>query len=335
VSIEILKPGALTTLQDLGRRGFQHLGVPVGGAMDSRAHRAANLLAGNAEREATLEITLLGPSLRFLAPALIALAGADLSARIGEYPVPHETPVLVGAGSQLDFGRRVAGVRAYLAVHGGFDVPLVMGSKSTYVRGAFGGWQGRAVRKGDALPVGREDPRRVYPQLAVARRGPAMPFAALEQVPRLPGAPSAAPEQTLRVVAGQQWPAFTADAQQRFVQDAFRIDPQSDRMGVRLDGAALALRAPLEMISEAVAFGTVQVPPDGKPIVLMADRQTTGGYPKIASVASADLHVLAQLMAPQSVRFSLTSLEQAQELDAHGERDMAQFAAALQALRRG
>jgi len=334
MTIEVIKPGALTTLQDLGRRGFQHLGVPVGGVMDERSHRVANLLVGNSEHEATLEITLLGPSLRFQQATLIAIAGADLSACIGEHAVPLEAPVLVRAGSQLNFGRRVFGVRAYLAVHGGFAVPAVMQSKSTYVRGKFGGFQGRALQKGDTLELMPADAERVYPRLATKLRASPLPFSSLEDRPRLPGALSEASATALRAIVGQQWQAFSADAQRQFQQAEFRLSPHSDRMGFRLEGPRLALREPLEMISEAVAFGTVQVPPDGNPIVLMADRQTTGGYPKIASVASVDLPVLAQRMAPQSARFALISLEQAQQLYLAYERTMANFAAQVQQLRR-
>ena len=333
MTIEVIKSGALSTLQDLGRVGFQHLGVPVGGVMDERSHRVANLLVGNAECEATLEITLLGPSLRFRESALIAIAGANLSPRIGEHCVPQHTPVLLRAGSQLDFGLRVFGVRSYLAVHGGFAVPVVMQSKSTYLRGKFGGFQGRALRKGDALNLVPAKAQRVYPRLAAKLCASALPFACLEDRPAVPWSLSDASECTLRAIAAEQWQAFTTEAQRHYQEAEFRLSPQSDRMGFRLDGPRLALREPLEMISEAVTFGTVQVPPDGNPIVLMADRQTAGGYPKIASVASVDLPVLAQRMPAQGVRFSLISLEQAQRLYLERERAMADFATQLQRLR--
>lgn len=333
MTIEVIKPGALSTLQDLGRNGFQHFGVPVGGVMDEWSHRVANLLVENSEREATLEITLLGPSLRFQEAALIAITGADLSPRIGERAVPREVPVLVRAGSQLDFGRRVAGARTYVAVHGGFAVPAVMHSKSTYVRGQFGGLHGRALRKGDVLDLAPADAERVYPRLAAKLRASLLPFASLENRPFVPGAPSYAPETAVRAIAGQHWHAFTADAQQHFQQSGYRLMPQSDRMGLRLDGPKLALREPLEIISEPVAFGTIQVPPDGNPIVLMADRQTIGGYPKIASVASVDLPVLAQRMPAQGVQFQLISLEQAQRLYLEKERAIAHFAAQVKRLR--
>jgi urea carboxylase len=333
MTIEVVKPGALSALQDLGRVGFQRFGVPVCGAMDEWSHRLANLLVGNAQGEATLEITLIGPSLRFSEPALIAITGAELSPRIGEQPVPQATPVLVRAGSQLDFGRRTAGVRAYLAVHGGFAVAPVMGSKSTYLRGGFGGLAGRPLRKGDAIPVRNGNPERVFPRLAQALRDAAQAFVALDAAPRLPPAPWGQAPLTVRATIGQQWQAFTADAQRSLCEAEFRLSPQSDRMGLRFEGPKLPLREPLEMISEAVACGTVQVPPDGNPIVLMADRQTTGGYPKIAGVASVDLPILAQMAPQQGVRFALISLPEAHSLYRARERALADFERHVERLR--
>jgi biotin-dependent carboxylase-like uncharacterized protein len=327
MTIEVVKPGALSTLQDLGRSGFQHLGVPVGGVMDERAHRVANLLAGNPEGEATLEITLMGPSLRFTEAALIALAGADLSARLGGQPVPLETPILVRAGSQLEFGARIAGMRAYLAVHGGFVVATVMGSKSTYLRGGFGGFEGRALRKGDVLPLAAAGTGGLPARLAARLRAGTPGFCAIEDGPRVPDVLQAAAPGPVRVIAGRQWQAFAAEARQLFLRREFRLGPQSDRMGFRLEGPRLCLREPLEMISEAVAFGTIQVPPDGNPIVLMADRQTTGGYPKIASVASVDLPALAQRMPHEGLRFTMIALQRAQELYLAREAAIAEFAA--------
>jgi len=334
MTIEVIKPGALTTLQDLGRVGFQHFGVPVGGAMDEWSHCVANVLVGNPKGEATLEITLTGPSLRFTEPALIAITGGNLSPRIGEHTVPQETPVLVRAGGRLDFGLRVAGVRAYLAIHGGFSVARVMGSKATYVRGGFGGFDGRALRRGDALRVDPGDVDRVYPTLVAMLRASPLPFVTLEKGPKVPPAPSASSPITVRVIPGQQWHAFSPEAQQSVREAQFRLSPQSDRMGFRFEGPRLLLREPIEMISEAVAFGTIQVPPDGNPIVLMADRQTTGGYPKIANVVSVDLPILAQMMPQQGVRFTLISLDEAQQLYLARERLVADIAAQINMLAR-
>ena len=311
MSIEVLKPGALTTLQDLGRYGYQRFGVVVGGAMDEWSHQVANELVGNIDDEATLEITLVGPSLRFAQAALIAIAGADLSANVGGHPIPLGRAVTIGAGTQLDFGSRVHGVRAYLAVSGGFGVTPVMDSRSTYVRGGFGGFAGRALRRGDVLPIGSR-----------ARTVPHSPKRPTAQPVTLVGGPAVAAGPThlagevvsLRVIAGAQWELFTPETLATFLTSPYQIYPQSDRMGYRLEGPALQRRHDFEMISEGVAFGTVQVPPDGKPIVLMADRQTTGGYPKIACVASVDLPLMAQLAPRQAVRFRTIELQEAQAL---------------------
>ena len=330
MSVRLAKPGALSTLQDLGRFGYQRLGVVVGGAMDAWSHRAANVLVGNRESEATLEITLIGPSLAFGETALIALCGADLSPRIGERPLPLGRPVLLRSGSQLDFGRRQSGCRAYLAVRGGYHVTPVMDSKSTYLRAGFGGFHGRALRKDDEIPIGSDDAEDYYPELGRMLREGGDPFCA----PTWSFGPSfaiaAETSQVIRVVAGQQWEALTDSAKAQVVSAAFRITPNSDRMGYRLEGPKLDLREPVEMISEGVTFGTIQLPPDGNPIVLMADRQTTGGYPKIANVASVDLPLLAQSMPDQRVRFEMISLDEAQRLYLAREQDMGLVTQAIQ-----
>ena len=335
MSMRVAKPGALSTLQDLGRFGYQRFGVVVGGAMDAWSHRAANLLVGNCEAEATLEITLIGPSLTFAETALVALCGADLSPRIGECPLPLGGPVLLRAGSQLDFGRRQSGCRAYLAVRGGFHVAPVMDSKSTYVRGGFGGFHGRALRHGDEIPIGADDAEDYYPGLGRMLRESGDPFYAPACALVPPLAIAAKTSHTIRVVVGQHWEALTEGAQAQFASAAFRITPNSDRMGYRLEGPKLELREPIEMISEGVTFGTIQLPPDGNAIVLMADRQTTGGYPKIANVASADLPLLAQMVPGQSLSFEMISLDEAQRLYLARERDMGAVAQAIQQKRRG
>jgi urea carboxylase len=219
--------------------------------------------------------------------------------------------VWLSAGAELRFGRRTAGLRAYLAVGGGFAVPPVLGSRSTYARGGFGGWQGRALQAGDVLPLGAC----AWPAPAV---DPAIGFLA-EPAPALDllsPLPDPAPTACARVavVAGEHWAAFTATAQQAFLGQPWRIGPQSDRMGYRLQGRPLAPAAMGELLSEGVAFGTVQVPPDGQPIVLMAERQSTGGYPKIAHVAGVDLPLLAQCGPGQRLRFEAVTADRAQAL---------------------
>ncbi|MBP0625012.1 biotin-dependent carboxyltransferase family protein [Cupriavidus consociatus] len=297
-AIEVIKPGALSTFQDLGRAGYQQLGVPANGVMDERAHRLANALVGNPQDTATLEITLMGPTLRFGMATAVAVCGADLDASIDGTPLPIAQACVVPAGATLSFGKRKSGLRAYLAVAGGFALHPVMGSDSTFVRGGYGGMQGKPLRKADV--IGLRAPRAGLPD------APAQPSFAAGVM--------AAPEAPLRVVRGREWDAFSADAHAAFTSAKFRIGAQSDRMGYRLEGPALALSAPREMWSEAVAFGTVQVPPDGQPIVLMADRQTTGGYPKIAHVCAVDLPRLAQRMPGESVRFTVVGLDEAQRL---------------------
>jgi biotin-dependent carboxylase-like uncharacterized protein len=332
MTIQVIKPGALSTIQDLGRVGYQHLGVVVGGAMDPWSHRMANLLVGNDEQEATLEVTLMGPSLKFDVTTLLAICGADLAPRIGDTALPMGRPVLVRGGSQIDFGRRRTGARAYLAVRGGYQVAPVLHSKSTYVRGAFGGLDGRALRKGDEIATGACNPDDCYPQLARALSESAAPFVAHPAALVAPHADSAL--QIVRVIAGQQWDAYTEEAQAQLVGGDFRIGVQSDRMGYRLEGQTLALRSPLEMISEAVCFGTIQVPPDGDAIILMADRQTTGGYPKIASVISVDLPLLAQMMPHQALGFTLVTLDEAQQLYLAREQEASRIRQSIEQIKR-
>lgn len=333
MSIRVVKAGALSSLQDLGRFGYQRFGVPVNGVMDEWSHRLANMLVGNAEAEATLECTLTGPSLLFAQSQLIAICGADLSPTIDKLPVPQGRPVLVRAGARLDFGKRRNGARVYLAVRGGYRARPVMHSKSTYLRGEFGGLDGRALRAGDIIDAGAADDPACYPSIGRAFDEGGKPFAAPSWLVA-PAAMMTSP-QPVRVIIGQQWPAFDDASQKQFAQAPFRISPQSDRMGYRMEGPTLKLRKRLEMISEVVGFGTVQVPPDGNPIILMADRQTTGGYPKIAQVASVDLPLLAQMLPHESLRFAFITVEQAQQLYLERERDIRRIQQSLEQLRRG
>lgn len=297
MSVEVLKPGLCTTFQDSGRTGYQHLGVPVNGPMDALAHQLANLLVGNTLDCGTLEITLLGPALRFNAGALIAISGADLGARLNGEAFPPDTAKRVPPGSLLEFGQRRNGARAYLAVGGGFTVEKVLGSVSAYRRGAFEGVLGRTLVTGDRLGIASSF--RTVPNVVL----PAGLIRCLEREARA----------AIRILPGGEWTAFTERAQQDFISSDYVIGNDSERMGYRLQGETLDLEQPLELLSQAVTFGTVQVPPDGLPIVLMADRQTTGGYPRIANVISVDLPLLAQRLPGDEVRFEMTTLEQAQQ----------------------
>jgi biotin-dependent carboxylase-like uncharacterized protein len=336
--MRVIKPGALSTLQDLGRYGYQRIGVPVNGAMDEWSHRVGNLLVGNPDEAVSLEITLTGPSLRFERDSLIAMTGADLRASLNGVPLPRNRAVLVRAGALLACGDRQEGARAYLAVRGGFQADTLMGSGSTFLRGGFGGMQGRALQKGDRVAVGSDAKRPTALIRIMVQSGSDMVIGPVlaqpwEPVPQAAEAlegeadGAANPEGVvLRCMPGPQWDRFEEDARKRFEDSAFRIDGRSDRMGYRLQGPTLLLKKPLEMVSEATPFGTVQVPPDGNPIVLMADRQSAGGYPKIAYVATVDLPRLAQSMPGESVAFLCITLEESQSLYLRRE-------AALEALR--
>lgn len=297
MTIKVIKPGMLSTFQDTGRHGFQHWGVPVTGVMDEDAHALCNLLVGNPRTFSTLEMTLQGPTLHFQAKAVIALAGADLGAELDAIPLKPGVAALVSPGSTLSFGKRRQGARSYLAVAGGFLLHPLMNSTSTYSRGGFGGLRGRALQAGDLIPICSSfaNPPRLSPRSNF-------------------GLYEAAACEPIRVIAGREWKDFSAESQEHFINNDYTLTGDSDRMGYRLDGTSLTLSSPKELLSESVAFGTVQVPPSGKPLILMADRQTTGGYPRIAQVASVDLPRLAQLLPGDKLRFSLIELSAAEAL---------------------
>ena len=314
MSIEVIKPGALSTFQDLGRTGYQHLGIPVNGVMDERAHRLANALVGNLPQSATLEITLMGPVLKFHHEAVIAISGADLGARIQGEPLALDQVAVVAAGSELSFGKRSAGLRAYLAVRGGFAVDAAMGSASTYTRGGYGGHAGRPLKKGDLLETGPYVQSSKLARLAQVAKSLSSAF---DDAVALP------PDAPIRVIPGREWTYFSPHARQALEAAPYRISPQSDRMGYRLEGEKLELTEPREVVSEAVSFGSIQVPADGQPIILMADRQTTGGYPKIGHVCAVDLPRLAQKMPGETIRLKVVDLGTAQRLMLSQERSFA------------
>jgi antagonist of KipI len=296
--IEVIKPGLLTTVQDQGRWGYQSYGVGVSGAMDPFALAAANLLVGNPEHAAGLEITLLGPTLKFQREAVFALAGADLDPRLDGIPIPNWTCRRAAAGSVLSFGGRRTGVRAYLAVSGGIDVPPVMGSRSTYLLGRFGGMQGRALRAGDLLPQ-TEPPSHVDD--FVGRVFPEELRLSYQSSP------------TLRVVLGPFDDFFSEEGIENLLSTPYIITPQSDRMGYRLKGAPVKRQKSGELITCGLANGTIQVPPDGQPILLLADRQTIGGYPIIATMIHADLPRAAQCAPGDHFRFSAVSVDEGRQ----------------------
>ncbi|MBL8137936.1 MAG: biotin-dependent carboxyltransferase family protein [Acidobacteria bacterium] len=301
----VLRPGLLTTVQDLGRWGHQAVGVPVAGAMDTYSLRLANGLVGNPETAAALEVTLLGPTLRAEAPLVIAVAGAIFDLQVDGQPVAHGAPIALAAGSVLRFQERRAGARAYLAVAGGIDTPRVLGSRATHLVSRMGGLDGRALVAGDVVPVASTSSR-------PARRATRAPLP-------LASAPGA---RRLRVLLGPQDEWFTLSSVDALLGGTFSVSPQSDRMGFRLDGPALTTKRPGELVSEPVVFGSIQVPSGGAPILLMADRQTAGGYPKIATVITADLPLAGQLAPGESVRFAACTRAEARSALVARERDL-------------
>lgn len=294
--IRVVRPGLLTTVQDLGRVGYQRFGLPLSGAMDRLALRLANRLVGNADQAAGLEITLSGPELLFEQEAVIALAGADLSPSLKRMPIPLWEAVRVAKGSTLAFGPRRSGARAYLAVAGGINLPLVLGSRSTHARSGTGGVAGRALAQGDVIRGGKAAGR----TLALVGRS----------VP-----PEARPpyrsEPTLRVVPGPQLEYFLPEALDALTGRPYTVSPQSDRMGYRLQGPPLIHVGAAEIVSDATPPGSLQVPANRQPILLMADHQTAGGYPKLGVVISADLPLAAQLLPGESLSFALVDVAQA------------------------
>jgi len=312
--IEVIKPGLSTTLQDLGRPGWQSQGVSVGGAADPLALRVANMIAGNQEDAVGLECALVGPVLRFHAPTWLAMAGA---CAVGQ---PSLRRFLIAAGTDLSLEQISLGARLYLAVAGGVQAPLVLGSASTSISSGWPGLTGRTLRAGDRLQT-------ATPRLKFPTR-PTQWSASFRFLPP-PGN-----SRTLRVLRGPQDDWFSETVWRAFLGEFYGVSGRSDRMGVRLQGSPLLLAEPRELISEGVAFGSVQVPPDGQPIVLLAERQTLGGYPKIANVITADRSIVAQLRPGDRVRFELTSPQAALELLHRQERALTTLRAGLVAIDR-
>lgn len=299
----------MTTVQDGGRLGWQRFGVPVCGAMDPGALAAANILVGNEETEAALELTGAGCTVRFESPNIFALTGADFSPLLGKTPLETGRAYLAKKGDILQLGFAKNGFRGILAVAGGFDLPAVMGSRSTYVKGGFGGLGGRPLRDGDTLAF--RDAQLWLPNLANRR-------AAL---------PCPPPDAPIRVVLGPQQDSFSARGVKTFLSGRYTVTAKSDRMGYRLEGPAIEYAPGRDgnIISDGIVMGAVQVP-SGQPIVMMADRQTTGGYAKIAVVITPDLGRVAQAAAGHKLRFAAVTQAEAEAL-------CAQWRAGLRSLR--
>jgi antagonist of KipI len=307
MSILIQKSGVLSTIQDLGRDGFRRFGINPNGAMDKSAVRLINILLGNREAEAVLEMHFPAPVLEFEEPAIVALGGADFGARLDDELIENWRPVFVKKNQVLKFTKKIFGNRAYLAIKNNFKINRWLGSASTNLTAEIGGFNGRSLTRGDKLNFKQrttDNGERTNYKISNSL------------IPRYSSLP------TVRVVAGAEFEIVTALGEQNFTKGNFTIGKDSDRMGFRLSGEPLYLLDEKELVSAAVASGTIQLLPDGQMIILMADAQTSGGYPRIAHVISIDLPILAQLGASDKVGFQMISLEQAERLLLEFEKDL-------------
>jgi antagonist of KipI len=314
----VFRAGFLTSVQDLGRSGYRQFGVSLAGALDVFALRVANLLVGNDESAAGLEITFGGLQLQVADERIVAWCGGDFDVQIESRSLPAGHATRLQACEELKFGRPQIGCRSWLAISGGVDVPSVLGSRSTDLRANFGGFGGRVLRDGDVLQLGAQ---------------PGSPIPATERISSWsaskPWSQTAVSTPVLRFVRGAAWDLLNDVTIQRFTGEPFAVSPDSDRMGVRLDGPELRRDNDVDLISEAVAPGTIQVPSSGKPILLLGDCQTMGGYPKIAHVITVDLGIAAQLRAGDQVRFSEVALADAHRLLLERETELKRFRVGL------
>jgi biotin-dependent carboxylase-like uncharacterized protein len=310
MAVKVLKPGLATTVQDLGRPGYYHLGIPLSGAMDRFSHRAANLLVGNDEGAATLEAVFLGPELEFQQDATVAVAGAELAPKVNGELRETWSSFAVKKGQMLSFATLKAGARAYIAISGGIDVPVVLGSRSTYALGALGGHEGRTLKAGDSLPLGS----------GAGKAGRSLPAA----LRRMPGAPA-----ELRAMAGLYWHRITEAAQGSFFDDTWKVAPEADRIGYRFrSGHPLqfvereqpfgAGSDPSNIVDACYPYGSIQVPGGTEPIVLHRDAVSGGGYFMVGTVVSADMDLIGQLQPHTPTRFVKVDMEGA--LKARAER---------------
>lgn len=297
MGIRVLKAGMLTTVQDLGRTGYQSQGFGVSGVMDVRSFKIANLLIDNPENEPVLEFTLIGPTLEFTSDVIIAITGGNFNPVINGVPAPMYTAIYMHRGDVLKFGSAQSGSRGYISFSSYLLVPNVMGSRCTNMKSSLGGFKGRKLQNGD------------YISFRIKRRY--LPYFLSRKIE---------PEDfshdhiTLRVVMGPQDSAFTKDGINTFLTGEYTVTNEFDRMGCRLDGPFITSKNGSDIISDGICFGSIQVPAHGKPIILLADRQTTGGYAKIATVASVDLPKLVQSKTDTKVRFKAITVQEAQQL---------------------
>lgn len=296
--IKIFKAGMLTLIQDKGRIGYQQYGVPVSGVMDSIAQRVANILVGNQEDEAIIEATLIGPGIEFLDEAIIAITGGDLSPEINGKPIPMWKSLYVKAGDRLDFKAMKKGCRSYIGFSGSIDVPSIMDSKSTYTRGNMGGYEGRGLKPGDIINI--LEPEKPLRELAGRIAGKDI-YSYIDT-------------EEIRVVAGPQEDGFTQEGIKTFYSCEYGVTNECDRMGYRLSGNKIEHKEGGDIISDGIAMGAIQIPGHGMPIIMMADRQTTGGYTKIANVITVDLPKVAQKKPGDKIKFKKVSIQEAHSL---------------------
>lgn len=297
MGIRVLKAGMLTTVQDLGRTGYQSQGFSVAGVMDVRSFKIANLLLDNPENEAVLEFTLIGPTLQFTSETIIAITGGDFSPTINGEPAPMYEAVYMHRGDVLKFGSARTGSRGYLAFSSYLDVPVVMGSRCTNLKSKIGGFKGRKLKDEDY--IGFRMKRRYLPYFLSRKLKPD---------------DFSAESETLRVILGPQDEMFSKQGIDTFLSQEYVVTSDFDRMGCRLEGPFIAAKDKTDMISDGIAYGSIQVPSHGKPIILLSDRQTTGGYPKIATVASVDIPKLVQRKTDHKIRFTAISVQESQKL---------------------
>jgi biotin-dependent carboxylase-like uncharacterized protein len=297
MGIRILKGGIMTTVQDLGRNGYQSQGFSVAGVMDVRSFKIANLLLDNPENEAVLEFTLIGPVLEFTSATIIAITGGDFQPTVNGDPVPMYTALYMNKGDILKFGSARTGSRGYVAFSSYLEVPVVMGSRCTNMKSSLGGFKGRKLQAGDYMNFRI---KRRYLPFFLSRKLDINEFDQMEA--------------ELRVVMGPQDDLFTKQGIETFLNNEYTVTSDFDRMGCRLDGPFIASKEGSDIISDGIAFGAIQVPAHGKPIILLSDRQTTGGYAKIAAVASVDIPKLVQRKIDDKIRFRAITVQEAQRL---------------------
>lgn len=299
--IRFISGGFLTTVQDLGRYGFQQFGVPVSGAMDTLSLQLVNWLVGNSRDEACLELTFTGPEMEFLSPAVIAFTGGHMEIAINDRPVPMHTTLFVTTGDVVITKPVTKGVRTYMGISGGISVPRIMGSKSTYLRGETGGFKGRKLFADDELEIGDSS------------------LNSIRELPKhlIPAFPK---EQTIRILPGTEVTDFTFQGIQTFLTQQYTATEQNDRMGYRLSGPPIEHKSGADIISTGIATGSIQIPGHGNPIIMMADHQTVGGYTQIANIVSVDLPKMAQIKAGDKINFTEIRLNEAHNLIDHREK---------------